>query len=169
MEKLVKNGPDVVAPGKLPETPLAKKVIEYALEEMRSLNHNYVGTEHLLLGLLRAKDGIAAQLLRKMDLELMEVREEILNLLGCSLEIEEARTMTHSTEGGDLNGKRMARMMGPGVVDQQIRGTIQTCWMAMPEDKKTVNHVESEIRRLMERALKDLREDSDTYGIGEVE
>ena len=44
VEKLVKIGPDVVAPGKLPETPRGKKVIEYALEEMRSLNHSYVGT-----------------------------------------------------------------------------------------------------------------------------
>ena len=46
VEKLVKSGPDMVTMGKLPQTPRAKKVIEYAIEEARSLNHNYVGTEH---------------------------------------------------------------------------------------------------------------------------
>ena len=51
VEKLVKSGPDMVTMGKLPQTPRAKKVIEYAIEEARNLNHNYVGTEHLLLGL----------------------------------------------------------------------------------------------------------------------
>ena len=53
VEKLVKSGPEMVTMGKLPQTPRAKKVIEYAIEEARNLNHNYVGTEHLLLGLLR--------------------------------------------------------------------------------------------------------------------
>ncbi len=61
VEKLVKAGPDMVTMGKLPQTPRAKKVIEYAIEEARNLNHNYVGTEHLLLGLLREHDGVAAQ------------------------------------------------------------------------------------------------------------
>ena len=52
VEKIVQAGPDMVTMGKLPQTPRAKKVIEYAMEEARNLNHNYVGTEHLLLGLL---------------------------------------------------------------------------------------------------------------------
>ena len=56
VEKLVKSGPDMVTMGKLPQTPRAKKVLEYAIEEARHLNHNYVGTEHLLLGLLREQD-----------------------------------------------------------------------------------------------------------------
>ena len=51
-EKLVKSGPDIVTIGKLPQTPRAKRIIEYALEEARSLNHNYVGTEHILLALI---------------------------------------------------------------------------------------------------------------------
>ena len=49
--------------GKLPQTPRAKKVIEFAMEEARSLGHNYVGTEHLLLGLLREQERVAAQVL----------------------------------------------------------------------------------------------------------
>jgi ATP-dependent Clp protease ATP-binding subunit ClpC len=86
VEKLVKSGPEVVTMGKLPQTPRAKKVIEYAIEEARNLNHNYVGTEHLLLGLLREHDGVAAQVLMNLGLKLDEVREEVLNLLGAGVE-----------------------------------------------------------------------------------
>ena len=88
VEKLVKSGPNMVTMGKLPQTPRAKKVIEYAIEEARNLNHNYVGTEHLLLGLLREQDGVAAQVLMNLGLKLEEVREEVLNLLGAAGEPE---------------------------------------------------------------------------------
>ena len=90
VEKLVKSGPEMVTMGKLPQTPRAKKVIEFAIEEARSLNHNYVGTEHLLLGLLREHDGVAAQVLMNLGLKLEEVREEVLNLLGAGMDTEEA-------------------------------------------------------------------------------
>jgi len=90
VEKLVKSGPDMVTMGKLPQTPRAKKVIEYAIEEARNLNHNYVGTEHLLLGLLREHEGVAAQVLMNLGLKLEEVREEVLNLLGAGVDPEEA-------------------------------------------------------------------------------
>src|SRR5882762_773040 len=82
VEKIVQSGPDMVTMGKLPQTPRAKKVIEYSIEEARNLNHNYVGTEHLLLGLLREQEGVAAQVLMNLNLKLDEVREEVLNLLG---------------------------------------------------------------------------------------
>jgi ATP-dependent Clp protease ATP-binding subunit ClpC len=86
VEKLVQSGPEMVTMGKLPHTPRAKKVIEYAMEEARNLNHNYVGTEHLLLGLLREEEGVAAQVLRNLGLKLEDVREEVLNLLGHNLD-----------------------------------------------------------------------------------
>jgi ATP-dependent Clp protease ATP-binding subunit ClpC len=86
VEKLVQSGPEMVTMGKLPQTPRAKKVIEYAIEEARNLNHNYVGTEHLLLGLLREEEGVAAQVLRNLGLKLEDVREEVLNLLGHNLD-----------------------------------------------------------------------------------
>jgi len=82
VEKLVQSGPDMVTMGKLPQTPRAKKVIEYSMEEARNLNHNYVGTEHILLGLLREQEGVAAQVLMNLGLKLEEVRDEVLNLLG---------------------------------------------------------------------------------------
>ena len=98
VEKLVKAGPEMVTMGKLPQTPRAKKVIEYAIEEARNLNHNYVGTEHLLLGLLREHDGVAAQVLMNLGLKLEEVREEVLNLLGAGNERSE------EMEGGVAGG-----------------------------------------------------------------
>ncbi len=88
VEKIVKSGPDMVTMGKLPQPPRAKKVIEYAIEEARALNHNYVGTEHLLLGLLRENEGVAAQVMMSLGLKLEEVREEVLNLLGAGMDAE---------------------------------------------------------------------------------
>ncbi len=82
VEKLVQSGPEMVTIGKLPHTPRAKKVIEYSMEEARNLNHNYVGTEHILLGLLREQDGVAAQVLMNLGMKLEDVREEVLSLLG---------------------------------------------------------------------------------------
>ena len=99
VEKLVKSGPDMVTMGKLPQTPRAKKVIEYAIEEARNLNHNYVGTEHLLLGLLREHDGVAAQVLMNLGLKLEEVREEVLNLLGAGVENEEPAAPGEKSSG----------------------------------------------------------------------
>ena len=86
VEKLVQSGPEMITMGKLPQTPRAKKVIEYSMEEARNLNHNFVGTEHILLGLLREQEGVAAQVLMNLGLKLEEVREEVLNLLGNGLE-----------------------------------------------------------------------------------
>jgi ATP-dependent Clp protease ATP-binding subunit ClpC len=84
VEKIVMSGPDMVQTGRLLQTPRAKKVIEHAIEEARLLNHNYVGTEHLLLGLLREEEGVAAQVLMNLGLKLEDAREEVLNLLGHS-------------------------------------------------------------------------------------
>jgi ATP-dependent Clp protease ATP-binding subunit ClpA len=89
VEKLIKSGPEMVTFGKLPQTPRAKQVIEYAIEESRGLDHNYVGSEHLLLGLLCEHDGVAAQVLMNQGLNLEDVRREVLNLLGAGIEEED--------------------------------------------------------------------------------
>ena len=124
VEKLVKSGPEMVTMGKLPQTPRAKKVIEYAIEEARNLNHNYVGTEHLLLGLLREHDGVAAQVLMNLGLKLEEVREEVLNLLGAGVESEEAPPSSEPQEppsmgappsGSDSAGRRGAKSKTPAL------------------------------------------------------
>src|SRR4051795_3941848 len=100
VERIVQPGAggDQVVMGRLPHTPRAKKVIEYSIEEARNLNHNYVGTEHLLLGLLREQEGVAAQVLMNLGLKLEDVREEVLNLLG--------HNMPSETEGGGGGGER---------------------------------------------------------------
>ncbi len=82
VEKIVQSGPDTVTADRLPLTPRAKKVIEYSIEEAHDLNHNYVGTEHLLLGLLREEEGVAAQVLMNLGLKVEDLRNEVLELLG---------------------------------------------------------------------------------------
>jgi ATP-dependent Clp protease ATP-binding subunit ClpC len=81
VEKIVQAGPDMVTMGKLPQTPRAKKVIEYSIEEARQLNHNYVGTEHLLLGLLRTGDNLAVRVLTELGADLDGARAEIVRIL----------------------------------------------------------------------------------------
>jgi ATP-dependent Clp protease ATP-binding subunit ClpC len=127
VEKLVKSGPDMVTMGKLPQTPRAKKVIEYAIEEARNLNHNYVGTEHLLLGLLREHDGVAAQVLMNLGLKLEEVREEVLNLLGAGVENEEPNTnekqgqkTKSKTPALDSFGRDLTELAREGTLDPVI-------------------------------------------------
>ena len=82
VEKLVQLGPATVVSGDLPFTPKAKKVMELAMEEARTLGHNYIGTEHLLLGLIREGEGVASQVFMNMGLDLEKVREEVIKLLG---------------------------------------------------------------------------------------
>jgi ATP-dependent Clp protease ATP-binding subunit ClpC len=127
VEKLVKSGPDMVTMGKLPQTPRAKKVIEYAIEEARNLNHNYVGTEHLLLGLLREHDGVAAQVLMNLGLKLEEVREEVLNLLGAGVESEEQPAQEKQGQKGksktpalDSFGRDLTELAKEGQLDPVI-------------------------------------------------
>lgn len=82
VEKLTRVGPEMVSMGRLPLTPRAKKVVEYAIEEARDMGHQHIGTEHLLLGLLREHDGIAAQVLMSLDgITVPTVKEKILDTL----------------------------------------------------------------------------------------
>src|SRR6202046_4206480 len=123
VEKLVKSGPDMVTMGKLPQTPRAK----HAIEEARNLNHNYVGTEHLLLGLLREHEGVAAQVLMNLGLKLDEVREEVLNLLGAGVESEEPQTQEKQgqknrskTPALDSFGRDLTELAREGQLDPVI-------------------------------------------------
>lgn len=81
VEKLIQSGPKLVRMRGLPRTPRAKKAIQYAMEEARNLGHNYVGTEHLLLGLIREHEGVAAHVLTNLGLNFEDVRKEVLQLL----------------------------------------------------------------------------------------
>jgi len=82
VEESVRKGKATIALGELPYTSRAKKVLEYAMAEAREMSHSYVGTEHLLLGLLREEKGIAAQVLNSLGVTLEEARAETLKILG---------------------------------------------------------------------------------------
>ena len=82
VSRIVESGPDMVVGGKLPLTPRAKQISEIALKEAHSLGHNYIGTEHLLLGLLCVPDGVAVQALLNLGISVEDVRKEVFSLLG---------------------------------------------------------------------------------------
>jgi len=90
----------------LPFTPKAKKVLELAMEEARALEHNYIGTEHLLLGLLREQEGMAAQVLLNLGVKLEDVRAEVMELLGA--EPGAAESGASSPSGGSPGGEKAA-------------------------------------------------------------
>jgi ATP-dependent Clp protease ATP-binding subunit ClpC len=81
VEQQVGSGPETKMVGNIPYTPRVKKVLALASKEAKALNHSYVGTEHLLLGLLREGEGVAAQVLRNLDINLDKARQEILKEL----------------------------------------------------------------------------------------
>ncbi len=81
VEEMVASPGGTMVMGEIPFTPRARKVLELAIEEARHLQHNYVGTEHLLLGLVREKEGVAAQVLAKLGADLEKIRTETRNLL----------------------------------------------------------------------------------------
>jgi WD40 repeat protein/serine/threonine protein kinase len=84
VKKLVKPDTEIFPMGKLPQTPLAKKVIEYSIEEARLLKHRYIDTGHILLGLLRVTQGLAVQVLTNLGVKSEDIRREVLNSLGVS-------------------------------------------------------------------------------------
>ena len=81
IERHLPRNANALIVGEIPFTPKAKKVLEYGVEEARLMGHNYIGTEHLLLGLLKEKEGIGAKVLNNLGIRLVETREKILNLL----------------------------------------------------------------------------------------
>jgi len=132
VEKLVTHGTTMVIAAQLPFTPDGKKVLEFALNEASMFGHNYIGTEHLLLGLIRARKGIAAKVLRNLKVRLKGVREEALELLGAEVE-----TPSDSSRGGS-------------VVDEVVDEVIQE--VAMIE---RILDLEERVRRLEERLGED--------------
>lgn len=122
VEKLVQPGPTTVVSGDLPFTPKAKKVIELAMEEARSLGHNYIGTEHLLLGLIREGEGVASQVLVNLGLELGKVRDEVMNLLGSEIPgYEMGQKVSHAkTPALDAFGRDLTKLAKDGKLDPVI-------------------------------------------------
>ena len=82
VEKLLESGLENIYTAEQPKIPRARQVIEHALEEAKSLQHDYVGTEHILLGLLRQREGTTAEVFTKLGLKSEDVRLEIINVSG---------------------------------------------------------------------------------------
>lgn len=131
IEKLVQPGPATQIIGDIPFTPRAKKALELAAEEARSLGHNYIGTEHLLLGLIREGEGVASQVLLNLGMDLNTVRNEVMELLGSALPgmgSTPAKTKTPALDafGRDLTALAKENKLDP-VIDriQEIERVIQ--------------------------------------------
>ena len=95
VEKIIGRGSGFVAV-EIPFTPRAKRVLELSLEEARQLGHNYIGTEHLLLGLIREGEGVAARVLENLGVDLSKVRSQIIRSLGDNTEVAAGNTTTRS-------------------------------------------------------------------------
>ena len=134
IEKLVQPGPATQIIGDIPFTPRAKKALELAAEEARSLGHNYIGTEHLLLGLIREGEGISSQVLLNLGMDLNSVRNEVMSLLGSALpgmsaqgpQATKSKTPALDAFGRDLTALARENKLDP-VIDrsQEIERVVQ--------------------------------------------
>ncbi|MBC8366842.1 ATP-dependent Clp protease ATP-binding subunit [bacterium] len=121
VEKLVSATGGTVMIGEIPFTPRAKTVLELAVEEARLLGHNYVGTEHLLLGLIREGEGVAARVLLDLGADRKKVREEVLKLLGSDGGKGSTSSKGQSeTPALDQFGRDLTRMAADGKMDPII-------------------------------------------------
>ena len=110
VEKQVGTGPDQKQVGNIPYTPRVKKVLNLASKEAKQLQHTYVGTEHILLGLLREGEGVAARVLKKLDIDIEQTRQEILKELDPNFAVGEDEMdeegETAPTKGGGKKGNK---------------------------------------------------------------
>jgi ATP-dependent Clp protease ATP-binding subunit ClpC len=105
VEKQVGTGPDQKMIGNIPYTPRVKKVLALASKEAKALNHTYVGTEHILLGLLREGDGVAAKVLKNLDVDIEQTRQEILKELDPNFSGEESSIPASGDKGAEKKGE----------------------------------------------------------------
>jgi hypothetical protein len=80
--------------------------------------------------------------------------------------LEESPMMESFSQDDPAAADRFRKMFGPAQIDQEIRQAIHFCWMLLPEDQRSADEVERQIRRIVDRALKDFRDDSQAFGIG---
>ena len=120
VEKIIGRGSGFVAV-ESPFTPRAKRVLELSLEEARQLGHNYIGTEHLLLGLIREGEGVAARVLENLGVDLSKVRTQVIRMLGETAEVTPGasggRTKTPTL---DEFGANLTQMAGEGKLDPVV-------------------------------------------------
>ncbi|MBA2696291.1 MAG: NDP-hexose 4-ketoreductase, partial [Actinobacteria bacterium] len=110
--------------GHIPFTPRAKKVLELSLREGLQLGHNYIGTEHILLGLIREGEGVAAQVLQKLGAELQKVRQTVIQLLS-GVQSDEPSGQPHPSGSSRSSSSSEASPGGSTVLDQFGRNYTQ--------------------------------------------
>jgi ATP-dependent Clp protease ATP-binding subunit ClpC len=122
VENMVSASGGTMTIGEIPFTPRAKRVLELAVEEARSLGHNYVGTEHLLLGLIREGEGVAAKVLLELGVDRKRVREETLKLLGGTPSASGSTEREERPETPALNqfGRDLTQLAREGKLDPVI-------------------------------------------------
>src|SRR5213079_386766 len=113
VEKQVGTGPDQKMIGNIPYTPRVKKVLSLAAKEAKGLNHTYVGTEHILLGLLREGDGVAARVLKNMDVDIEQTRQEILKELDPNF--NQGEEATAGEGGGEKSETKKGEVKTPAL------------------------------------------------------
>ncbi len=132
VEKIIGRGSGFVAV-EIPFTPRAKRVLELSLEEARQLGHNYIGTEHLLLGLIREGEGVAARVLENLGVDLAKVRTQVIRMLGETAEVAAGGGGKGSTKTPTLDefGSNLTQQAADGKLDpvvgrqQEIERVIQ--------------------------------------------
>ncbi|MDD3374597.1 MAG: ATP-dependent Clp protease ATP-binding subunit [Candidatus Omnitrophica bacterium] len=123
VEKVVQPGPQTQVMGDIPFTPRSKKALELSAEEARALGHNYIGTEHLLLGLIREGEGVAYRVFLNMGVDLEKVRNEIMELLGSGIPgfgAEEEKVKKGKTPAIDAYGRNLNKLAQEGKLDPVI-------------------------------------------------
>ncbi|MDD4182721.1 MAG: ATP-dependent Clp protease ATP-binding subunit [Candidatus Omnitrophica bacterium] len=121
IEKLISPGSSASVLGEIPFTPRAKKALELAAEEAHNLGHNYIGTEHILLGLIREGEGLASQVLFSLGVDLRKIREEIAALLGGGQSYQGAQPQVASkTPALDSFGRDLTKLAKEGKLDPVI-------------------------------------------------
>jgi ATP-dependent Clp protease ATP-binding subunit ClpC len=124
VEKQVGSGPETKMVGNIPYTPRVKKVLALAGKEAKALQHSYVGTEHILLGLLREGEGVAARVLKSLEVDIERTRNEILKELDPNFATDEAETVP-AGEGGKRDGKTPAlRAFGRDLTELAKKGEL---------------------------------------------
>ncbi|MGK7923956.1 MAG: ATP-dependent Clp protease ATP-binding subunit [Spirulina sp.] len=125
VEKIIGRGSGFVAV-EIPFTPRAKRVLELSLEEARQLGHNYIGTEHLLLGLIREGEGVAARVLENLGVDLSKVRTQVIRMLGETAEVPASTGPGGRTKTPTLDefGSNLTQMAADGKLDPVV-GRIQ--------------------------------------------
>ena len=122
VEKLVQPGPQTQVLGDIPFTPRSKKALELSAEEARALGHNYIGTEHLLLGLVKEGEGMAYRVLLNLGLDLGKLRNEVMELLGSGIPGygSQEQTKTDKTPAIDAYGRNLNKLAKDGKLDPVI-------------------------------------------------